>query len=96
MSGAQNTADAGRAGDTPHTATPMRKIVHSCDPSNFNRTRRGIQTLSTLECGHQEYTNATDRKVGKIYCFDCRYGRPPSVNGSITLAALAAAKGGAS
>jgi hypothetical protein len=66
---------------------PLRKIVHTCKDSR--RTRRGIIQLSTLECSHQEWTNAGERKAGKGFCFDCFYNKPASAQGMITLECLA-------
>jgi hypothetical protein len=57
-------------------AAPLRKIVHTCKDSR--RTRRGIIQLSTLECSHQEWTNAGERKAGKAYSSTASTTSPPA------------------
>jgi len=63
---------------------PLRKIVHSTAPER-RPGRRGLVALSTLECGHQDWTKASERRRGRCYCFDCMYGKPPHAQGLITL-----------
>lgn len=55
-------------------SAPLRKIVYSTKPTR--RTRRGLLSTVTLECGHMETANAKDRGRGRIYCFDCFYSKP--------------------
>ena len=63
---------------------PLRKIVDSTAPRR-RPDRRGLAALSTLECGHQDWTRASERRKGKVYCFDCMYGKPVPEQGKITL-----------
>ena len=68
------------------STTPKRRIVYSA-PS-LRRTKRGILCSSTLECGHGDWTTATERKRGWSYCFDCFYGKPVSEMGKVILAEI--------
>lgn len=63
---------------------PLRKIVNST-PAWRRPGKRGLTSLSTFECGHQEWTQASERRRGKTYCFDCFYGKPVPEQGKITL-----------
>lgn len=56
-------------------ATPKRKIVKVFGIAE--RTRRGIIQYADLECGHTDKCNASERKQGWLYCFDCFYGKAP-------------------
>lgn len=58
------------------TRAPERKIVHSTPPRR-DPDRRGMVSTSVLECGHLDWTKASERKRGWVYCFDCFYGKPP-------------------
>lgn len=64
-----------------------RKIV-STIPRNA-RTRRGIIHLATLECGHLVETNARERKLGRVHCWDCHYAKPKHPQAVITLQEVA-------
>jgi len=63
---------------------PVRKIVHSTQPRR-HAERRGFVALSTLECGHQEWTRSSERRTGKCHCFDCYYHKPVPEMGLIVL-----------
>lgn len=66
---------------------PLRKILTSTDPRR-RPGRRGLVALSTLECGHQDWTKASERRRGQTYCFDCFYGKPLSEMALIDLREL--------
>lgn len=67
------------------TDTPKRKIIYSTTPKPW-RTKRGKMSTVTLECGHMDTVNATKRRRGWLYCFDCQYGKPPSEMGRVICA----------
>lgn len=58
---------------------PMRKIVETA--GRCRRTKLGIMMNTALECGHLTDSNATDRRRGRMHCWDCYYGRPASTLG---------------
>jgi len=57
------------------TAAPKRKIVTSCrNPlTRHTATQRGFHITVELECGHLDTVNATELRLGKVYCFKCFY-----------------------
>lgn len=71
------------------TTAPRKRIVYSAGGYR-HRTRLGIMRASVLECGHMTDTNATDRRRGRMYCWDCYYGKPQDPMGAVILAELAA------
>lgn len=68
---------------TPGRGTaPIRRIVRSSQPRR-DPNRRGMVSVSTLECGHLDWTKASERRRGWCHCFDCYYGKPPQYGDEI-------------
>lgn len=63
---------------------PLRKIVYSTPPRR-HPGKRGLVASSTFECGHGEWTQASERRKGCAYCFDCFYGKPVPEMGRVIL-----------
>lgn len=67
--------------------TPRRRIVYSTLPKRRNE-RRGLISSSTFECGHGDWTTASDRRRGWVFCFDCFYRKPMDEMGRVILEEL--------
>jgi hypothetical protein len=67
---------------------PIRKIVRSTTPRR-DPNRRGMVSTSILECGHLDWTKASERKRGWVHCFDCFYGKQPQYGPEIMTDLLA-------